>query len=111
MTLEKLLPATLRKALPPLGATTADHTAADAFAQRRGVCQDHAQIFIACARRLGIPARYVSGHLQRTDGQDDQEASHAWAEGYVAGLGWVGFDPARAENRPRADAPGEMLKT
>ena len=77
-----------------IGATTATHTAADAFAQRRGVCQDHAQIFIACARRLGIPARYVSGHLQRTDGQDDQEASHAWAEGYVSGLGWVGFDPA-----------------
>lgn len=77
-----------------IGATTATHTAADAFAQKQGVCQDHAQIFIACSRRLGIPARYVSGHLQRTDGQDDQEASHAWAEAWVEGLGWVGFDPA-----------------
>jgi transglutaminase-like putative cysteine protease len=77
-----------------VGATTPDHTAADAWAQRQGVCQDHAQIFIACARRLGIPARYVSGHLHRTDGIVDQEASHAWAEGYVDGLGWVGFDPA-----------------
>jgi len=77
-----------------VGSTTADHTAADAFAQRRGVCQDHAQIFIACARRLGIPARYVSGHLHRSDGQDDQEAAHAWAEAWVEGLGWVGFDAA-----------------
>ena len=77
-----------------VGSTTADHTAADAFAQRQGVCQDHAQIFIACARRLGIPARYVSGHLHRTDGLIDQDAAHAWAEGYVDGFGWVGFDPA-----------------
>ena len=77
-----------------VGATTPDHTAAQAFALKRGVCQDHAQIFITCARRLGIPARYVSGHFQRTDGQDDQDAAHAWAEAWVEGLGWVGFDPA-----------------
>lgn len=77
-----------------VGATTVDHTAADAFAQRQGVCQDHAQIFIACARRMGIPARYISGHLHRSDGQDQQDAAHAWAEAWVEGLGWVGFDPA-----------------
>jgi transglutaminase-like putative cysteine protease len=77
-----------------VGATTATHTAADAFAQRQGVCQDHAQIFIACARRLSIPARYVSGHLNRTDGLIDQDAAHAWAEAWVEGLGWVGFDAA-----------------
>ncbi len=77
-----------------VGSTTADHTAADAFAQRQGVCQDHAQIFIACARRLGIPTRYVSGHLHRSDGLVDQEAAHAWAEAWVEGLGWVGFDAA-----------------
>ncbi|WP_421729976.1 transglutaminase family protein [Brevundimonas sp.] len=77
-----------------VGSTTADHTAADAFAQKQGVCQDHAQVFIACARRLGIPARYISGHLHRTDGAIDQDAAHAWAEGWVQGLGWVGFDPA-----------------
>ncbi len=77
-----------------VGSTTADHTAADAYAQRQGVCQDHAQIFIAAARRMGIPARYVSGHLHRTDGIEDQEAAHAWAEAFVEGLGWVGFDAA-----------------
>jgi transglutaminase-like putative cysteine protease len=77
-----------------VGSTSATHTAADAFAQKRGVCQDHAQIFIACARKLGVPARYVSGHLNRLDGQHDQDAAHAWAEAWVDGLGWVGFDPA-----------------
>jgi len=77
-----------------VGSTTADHTAADAFAQRQGVCQDHAQIFVSCARRLGIPARYVSGHLHRSDGLIDQDAAHAWAEAWVEDLGWVGFDAA-----------------
>lgn len=77
-----------------VGSTSATHTAAEAFAQRRGVCQDHAQIFITAARLLGIPARYVSGHLSRQDGQHDQEAAHAWAEAWVEDLGWVGFDPA-----------------
>lgn len=77
-----------------IGSTTVDHTAADAYAQRQGVCQDHAQIFIAAARRMSIPARYVSGHLHRSDGVVDQEAAHAWAEAWVENLGWVGFDPA-----------------
>lgn len=77
-----------------VGSTTVDHTAAEAFAQKQGVCQDHAQIFIACARRMGIPARYVSGHLHRSDGVINQDAAHAWAEGWVEGLGWIGFDPA-----------------
>ncbi|WP_288758440.1 transglutaminase family protein [uncultured Brevundimonas sp.] len=77
-----------------VGATSATHSAAEAFALRRGVCQDHAQIFIACARTGGVPARYVSGHLNRTDGQHDQDAAHAWAEAWIDDLGWVGFDPA-----------------
>ena len=77
-----------------VGATTPDHTAADAFAQKQGVCQDHAQIFISAARRMGIPARYVSGHLHRSDGIEHQEAAHAWAEAWVEDLGWVGFDAA-----------------
>ena len=71
-----------------VGSTTADHTAADAYAQRQGVCQDHAQIFISAARR------YISGHLHRSDGVEDQEAAHAWAEAWVPDLGWVGFDAA-----------------
>ena len=67
--------------------------AAEAFALRRGVCQDLTHIFIAAARHLGFPARYVGGHFHRADGVTAQEAGHAWAEAYVEHLGWVGFDP------------------
>jgi transglutaminase-like putative cysteine protease len=69
-------------------------SAADAFALKRGVCQDLAHVFVAAARVLGIPARYVGGYLMRSDEAIHQEAGHAWAEAHVPGLGWVGFDPA-----------------
>jgi transglutaminase-like putative cysteine protease len=69
-------------------------TAAEAFAMKRGVCQDLTHIFIAAARCLGLPARYVSGYLHRADGIVEQEAGHAWAEAKVPDLGWVGFDAA-----------------
>jgi transglutaminase-like putative cysteine protease len=75
----------------PTHATTA---AADAFALKRGVCQDLTHIFIAAARSIGIPARYIGGHFRRADGAADQEAGHAWAEAFVPDLGWVAFDPA-----------------
>ena len=68
-------------------------TAAEAFALRRGVCQDLTHIFIAGARQLGIPARYIGGHFYRADGVTAQDAGHAWAEAFVENLGWVGFDP------------------
>lgn len=77
-----------------VGVTTPTHTAAEVLALGRGVCQDHAHVFIACCRQMGVPARYVSGHLLRRDGMDDQEAAHAWAEAWIEGLGWVGFDAA-----------------
>ncbi|GAA0652817.1 transglutaminase family protein [Brevundimonas lenta] len=76
-----------------VGVTTPTHTAAEVLALGRGVCQDHAHVFIACARQMGVPARYVSGHLLRSD-RDDQDAAHAWAEAWIDDLGWVGFDPA-----------------
>jgi transglutaminase-like putative cysteine protease len=68
-------------------------TAAEAFALKRGVCQDLSHIFIAAARSLGIPARYIGGHFHRADGVTAQEAGHAWAEAFVPDLGWVAFDP------------------
>ncbi|GAA0211594.1 transglutaminase family protein [Brevundimonas nasdae] len=92
--MHRLMGALHRDVAFEVGSTSATHTAAEAFAQRRGVCQDHAQIFISAAHRLGVPARYVSGHLNRSDGQHDQDAAHAWAEAWIEGLGWVGFDPA-----------------
>jgi transglutaminase-like putative cysteine protease len=74
-----------------VGATGVDHTAEQALEAGRGVCQDHAHLFTAAARLLGYPARYVSGYLCM-DARAEQEATHAWAEAWVAGLGWVGFD-------------------
>lgn len=66
-------------------------TAEEAITQGIGVCQDHAHIFVTAARLLDRPARYVSGYLKMND-RDDQDATHAWAEAHVDGLGWVGFD-------------------
>jgi transglutaminase-like putative cysteine protease len=88
--------------------------AVEALAQRKGVCQDFAHIFIACWRAMGLPARYVSGYLlthpppgkPRLIGSD---ASHAWASVYVPdmplGHRWCDFDPTN--NR----APGEDYVT
>ncbi len=76
------------------GATHAHTTAAEALALGEGVCQDHAHALIAAARSQDIPARYVSGYLYATEDSTPHEAAHAWAEVHVAGLGWVGFDPA-----------------
>ena len=74
--------------------TTSGTSAVEAFGLKRGVCQDYAHIFIACARSGGVPARFVSGHFLRSDGMVNQAAGHAWAEAYVPNLGWVGFDAA-----------------
>lgn len=76
--------------------TNTGTSAAEAFALKRGVCQDYAHIFIACARSAGVPARFVAGHFLRADGMVNQQAGHAWAEAHVPGLGWIGFDPANA---------------
>ena len=75
------------------GTTEVTTGAAEAFRRKRGVCQDYAQILAGAARGLGIPARYVSGHLAHADGSE-QDASHAWVEALVPDLGWTGFDPA-----------------
>ncbi|MEQ8559821.1 MAG: transglutaminase family protein [Henriciella sp.] len=77
------------------GHTDAQTSAEEAAAACHGVCQDHTHVFLACARLLGFPARYVSGYLMMTD-RVQQDASHAWAEAYVEGLGWVGFDVSNA---------------
>lgn len=74
-------------------ATGVGTSAEDAFGAGHGVCQDFAHIFIAVARRLRIPARYISGHLFRRDGAHQQPAAHAWVEAFVDDLGWVAFDP------------------
>ncbi len=77
------------------GATLVDATAEDALADGGAVCQDHAHIFVSAARTMGYPARYVSGYLKMDD-REAQDATHAWAEAHVTGLGWVGFDVSNA---------------
>ncbi len=72
------------------GSTDVDHTAAEALAQGSGVCQDHAHIFLACARAAGIPGRYVSGYIDAGDAS--HVSSHAWADVWLNGRGWVSFD-------------------
>jgi transglutaminase-like putative cysteine protease len=68
--------------------------AAEAFALKRGVCQDYAQIFAGCARAAGVPARFVSGHFYAADGTLAKQTGHAWTEAFVPELGWIGFDAA-----------------
>lgn len=76
-----------------IGQTGVETTAEDALKSGAGVCQDHAHVFIAAARLMGRPARYVSGYLMMND-RIEQEATHAWAEAYVDSIGWIGFDPS-----------------
>ena len=75
------------------GQTDAKTTAEMALTAGQGVCQDHSHVFIAAARLLDIPARYVSGYLLM-DETVEQQAGHGWAEAHVDELGWVGFDVA-----------------
>jgi transglutaminase-like putative cysteine protease len=84
------------------GATQVKSTVVDALIAGAGVCQDFAHLLIAMLRTRGIPARYVSGYLvpRRTaePGASVEEviggqASHAWVEAYIPGLGWTPLDP------------------
>jgi transglutaminase-like putative cysteine protease len=72
------------------GATEVTSTAAEALSLGSGVCQDHAHVFIAACRLRGVPARYVSGYVH--PGDAPHAASHAWADAYVDGDGWISID-------------------
>jgi transglutaminase-like putative cysteine protease len=74
--------------------TTDVYTAVDQVIRERvGVCQDFAHLFISVARALGVPCRYVSGYIHSGAGHLGVGASHAWAEAFVEGRGWIGYDP------------------
>ena len=65
---------------------------------RRGVCQDFAHLAIGCFRSMGLAARYVSGYLETTAPEGEQQligadASHAWPSVYVPEWGWLDVDP------------------
>ena len=65
-------------------------SAVEAFALRRGRARDFAHIFIACARFLGTPARFVSGY--RVGDETGRAGVHEWAEAHIPDLGWIAFD-------------------
>lgn len=73
-----------------MGTTEVTSTAREALALGRGVCQDHAHLYIAACRVRGLPARYVSGYVY--PGDAPHAASHAWADVYLPDEGWVSID-------------------
>lgn len=72
-----------------------ERNAATTYAEGSGAYTDLAHVFIAAARSMGLPARYVSGHLFRRErGDDPHESAHGWAEAHIDDMGWIGFDPS-----------------
>ena len=85
-------------------------------AKRSGSCRDFATLFIEACRYFGLAARFVSGYLHCPDTVHGHGSTHAWAEVYLPGAGWNGFDNtsgivvgedhiAVAVTRHPADAP------
>jgi transglutaminase-like putative cysteine protease len=73
------------------GTSDVQDSAAVAFKSGEGVCQDHAHVYLAAARSVGMPARYVSGYLYTGDASD--AASHAWVDVWLgAEIGWQSID-------------------
>jgi transglutaminase-like putative cysteine protease len=83
------------------GATHVHSSIADSLALGAGVCQDFAHLLLGVVRARGLPARYVSGYLvpngNGTRSSQEQviggQATHAWAEVYIPGAGWMPLDP------------------
>ncbi len=72
-------------------------TVAKTLSCKSGSCRDFAYLFMEATRRLGIASRFVSGYLHTTPSAIDFGATHAWAEVYLPGVGWKGFDPTIGE--------------
>lgn len=77
--------------------TTNVHSSLDQILRAGGgVCQDFAHLTLGVLRLAGIPARYVSGYMGPEPGTGSapgEQATHAWIEALLPGLGWTGFDP------------------
>lgn len=76
-----------------LDTTDVKTTADQSVKLKSGVCQDYTHVFIAMCRYNGIPARYISGYLNQGMDFIGNTLMHAWAEAFVPGVGWIGFDP------------------
>ncbi len=80
------------------GFTTISTPLNEVMEEKKGVCQDFAQIAIACLRSIGLPARYMSGYIETIPPPGKKkligaDASHAWFAVFIPGFGWVDFDP------------------
>jgi transglutaminase-like putative cysteine protease/predicted glutamine amidotransferase len=78
------------------GSTNPATSPFDVYVNRRGVCQDFANLFICLARLLGVPARYVCGYVftgTKAEHARMADESHAWVQVYLPEVGWKGFDP------------------
>ncbi len=76
------------------GETPAPRPAAEVFKAGKGSARELAQVFIACARLLNVPARFISGFFLGAEGVGESGAHHGWAEAFVEPIGWIGFDCA-----------------
>jgi len=72
-------------------------TPTQTLADRRGSCRDYAALFIEACRYLGLASRFVSGYVHAPSTEAGNAATHAWAEVYLPGPGWKGFDPTSGE--------------
>ncbi|NDU86652.1 MAG: transglutaminase family protein [Ferrovum sp.] len=93
LALEALMLATQTRIEYRSGSTGVECSAAETWAQGFGVCQDHAQVMVACCRAAGIPARYVSGYLYT--GDEGHISSHAWMDAWN-GKRWLSCDATHA---------------
>ena len=91
--LQRLVGAIARGFQYNLDVTTVSTSVDEVLKLRQGVCQDFAHLFIAAARAMGIPCRYVSGYVYTGSGEPVVGVSHAWAEALIPQAGWSSYDP------------------
>jgi len=65
----------------------------ETLSRGNGSCRDFANLFMAATRNLGLAVRFVSGYLHAEATAFNYGSTHAWAEVYLPGAGWTGFDP------------------
>jgi len=70
-----------------------------------GSCRDYAALYMETCRLLGMACRFVSGYLHVPDMEMGYGSTHAWAEVYLPGPGWKGFDPTSGELTSRLHIP------
>lgn len=95
---QRLMAAIFRDFTFDPSSTTVTTRVEEAFADKRGVCQDFSHVMICALRSLGLPARYVSGYIETVPPPGKEklagaDATHAWVSVYDPACGWLDFDP------------------